>query len=138
VLGQPSDILTPEALRKLSPGAADDFERRSPGRTVDWFESHGLAVVYFEDRVSQVTIQNDVTRDGWLEWGKPIVGGITLKDNLTAVKRKLGEPVKSEIGSDPEPARIPLQSNYYWKRDDYTVQIRFRNQAQVIDDGEGA
>ncbi len=64
--------------------------------------------------------------------------GCPPRDKQT-VLHKLGIPTKIE--DDPiqsqvnvgEPVTWPAESRYYWKRQNYTIQVDFLRQAQLID-----
>lgn len=120
-----------------------------PGDTEDWYYSSGIVANYQQGRVFRVTLHRHISYRGFLSYSGKIVEGISLNDTRENILHKLGEPTKveetEELG-DPisgkktgpgVPAVFPAQEVYYWRRQNYTIEVQFLKQPQSVDKKRG-
>jgi len=119
-LGPPKEVIDFDAERQKAGPAAQRY-LPPPGQTLEYYPSWGLSGRYANGRLFGVTVRCRPA-PGWLLYEKPIVEGILVTDTRLQLLQKLGKPTKTEGEGD--------QTRYYWRRDDYTVDISFEKQSE--------
>jgi len=140
VLGEPTDIVEPQAPgagtgHEGQQGIASDKEMRS---VYEWYYSAGILGTFSCGKLTAISLFKETDYPSFVPYSGTIVKGVTLQDSKKAILEKLGAPAKIEDetlaeGTDPDrPVITPQQSKYFWRIDDYTVEVTLLNQARLI------
>lgn len=86
----------------------------SQSQTCDNFPNSGLSVEYDGDHVHAITIGGGNAGPGGIPYESEIVHGISIRDELTGLKTKLGEPTVIETGPPPL---------YKWRTPHWMIEV---------------
>lgn len=147
LLGGPTETI--DLIRERSKCDIPCWVPFEPGDTEDWYYSSGIVANYQQGRVFRIALHRHRNYRGFLSYSGKIVEGISLNDSRENILHKLGEPTKveetEEVGdlisgkkAEPGvPALFPAQEVYYWRRQNYTIEVRFLKQLQSVDEKRG-
>ena len=86
----------------------------SVSETCDSFPNSGISVEYDGDQVHAITIGGGNAGRDDIPYESHIVHGISIRDELTRLKAKLGEPIVIEPGPPPR---------YKWRRPPWMIEV---------------
>lgn len=85
-----------------------------PSETCERFPNSGISVEYANNRVSVITLGGGTADQDFIPYESPIVYGITIRDHVPALNRKLGSPTVMDLGP-------PIR--YKWRRPPYLIEV---------------
>ncbi len=143
VLGEPTEIVEPPPPET---GTGHDGHEGHQGmashkdmESVDeWYDSAGILGTFSGGKLNAISLLKESDYPSFVPYSGTIVKGVTLQDSKKAILEKLGAPTKIEDetlaeGTDPDrPVINPQHSKYFWRIDDYTVEVTLLNQARLI------
>jgi hypothetical protein len=136
ILGKPTEIVDTKTMKKYEVEWEPDY-------SLEYFYSAGIVARFEQKVLFGITINTFSDYPGFLIYSGAIVNGVKVSDTKKAILAKLGTPTKVEdhpleVDVDPNiPAVFPKSCTYYWRFENFTVQIDILNQAQNIDEKKG-
>ena len=130
-LGIPNEIISLN-----TPNIGDDWPKE---KTIEYFYKNGLVVLFWNDIVYRIVVNNYGSYKGWEDYTGMIINEVTLKDDRYKVIKKLGKPfiMKTDpiYKTDSDGFGFPRYSNSYytWLTGEYRIEIEVANTDQVID-----
>ena len=142
-LGSPNEVIDDTLMDSISKEEAEKWKRKNRSVSEEWFYSSGIVTSIEPNRLFKITLYRHADYRGFLPYAGSIVEGVNLDSTREMIMKKFGKPTKAEenAGVDLETGKatdlnaaavFPAQEIYYWRRSDYTIEVLFLKQPQLM------
>jgi len=111
-------------------------------KTNEYFYEDGLVVIFWNNKVSMITINTLGGYNGWNDYNRKIINEVTLEDDRNQVIKKLGKPFLMKTDplykTDKDEFGLTRYSNsyYIWELGNYRLEIEIANSDQMVDENK--